>query len=281
MCVQIPSPARVYPFELDPFQKEAIVHLERGDSVFVAAHTSAGKVEAEAQHTTSQRSTQRHYHTAHTHSPHEGQVTDGAGRVCGAAGGGGWAQTVVAEYAIALAVGQLTRAIYTSPIKTLSNQKFREFRSIYGDTEVGLITGDVTIQPEAPCLIMTAEILRSMLYKGADLIRELSFVVFDEVHFINDLERGVVWEEILVLLPHWTQLILLSATTPNVTEFAQWVGRIKRKKIHVVTTDKRPVPLHHQLVCKVSARTYTHITLDSGHQRAVTPPLAEVLSGVI
>ena len=162
-------------------------------------------------------------------------------------------QTVVAEYAIALALSQLTRAVYTSPIKTLSNQKFREFRSIFGDSEVGLITGDVTIQPEAACLIMTAEILRSMLYKGADLIRELSFVVFDEVHFVNDLERGVVWEEILVLLPTWTQLILLSATTPNVTEFAHWVGRIKRKKIHVVTTDKRPVPLHHQLVCKVNS----------------------------
>jgi antiviral helicase SKI2 len=126
----------VYPFELDTFQKEAIVHLERGDSVFVAAHTSAGK-------------------------------------------------TVVAEYAFALALRQLTRAVYTSPIKTLSNQQYRGFRQHFGAENVGLITGDVTIAPEAPCLIMTAEILRSMLYKGADIIRELSYVVFDEIHFIN------------------------------------------------------------------------------------------------
>ncbi len=96
-------------------------------------------------------------------------------------------QTVVAEYAVALALCELTRCIYTSPIKTLSNQKFRDWRSSsgFGVEAVGLITGDVSIQPEAPCLIMTAEILRSMLYKGADLIRDLSFVVFDEIHFVN------------------------------------------------------------------------------------------------
>ena len=93
-------------------------------------------------------------------------------------GGGG-------RYAFALALSQLTRAIYTSPIKTLSNQKYRELKEMFGAANVGLITGDVSIQPEAACLIMTAEILRSMLYKGADLIRELSFVVFDEIHFIN------------------------------------------------------------------------------------------------
>lgn len=89
--------------------------------------------------------------------------------------------------------------MYTSPIKTLSNQKFREFRKTFGEKDVGVITGDVSVNPEASCLILTTEILRSMLYKGADLIRDIEWVIFDEVHYINDLERGVVWEEVRVL----------------------------------------------------------------------------------
>lgn len=91
----------------------------------------------------------------------------------------------------------MTRTIYTSPIKALSNQKFRDFKEKFGD--VGLITGDVSINPEAACLIMTTEILRSMLYRGADLIRDVEWVIFDEVHYVNDLERGVVWVCIEIL----------------------------------------------------------------------------------
>ena len=130
----VPNMARKWPFELDTFQKEAVFHLEQGDSVFVAAHTSAGK-------------------------------------------------TVVAEYAIAMAKRNMTKCIYTSPIKALSNQKFRDFKETFKDIDVGLITGDVQINPEANCLIMTTEILRSMLYRGADLIRDVEFVIFDEVHY--------------------------------------------------------------------------------------------------
>lgn len=192
----VPDMAREYPFELDTFQKEAVYHLENGDSVFVAAHTSAGK-------------------------------------------------TVVAEYAIALAAKHMTKAIYTSPIKALSNQKFRDFRNTFED--VGILTGDVQINPEASCLIMTTEILRSMLYRGADLIREVEFVIFDEVHYVNDLERGVVWEEVIIMLPEHVTLILLSATVPNTFEFASWVGRTKKKDIYVISTPKRPVPLEHYL----------------------------------
>ena len=192
----IPEMAREYPFELDNFQKEAVYHLEKGDSVFVAAHTSAGK-------------------------------------------------TVVAEYAIALAAKHMTRAIYTSPIKALSNQKFRDFKNTFED--VGILTGDVQIKPEASCLIMTTEILRSMLYKGADLIRDVEFVIFDEVHYVNDLERGVVWEEVIIMLPDHVNIILLSATVPNTKEFASWVGRTKKKNIYVISTPKRPVPLEHYL----------------------------------
>ncbi|CAO2647962.1 Nn.00g088840.m01.CDS01 [Neocucurbitaria sp. VM-36] len=192
----VPEMAREYPFELDTFQKEAVYHLENGDSVFVAAHTSAGK-------------------------------------------------TVVAEYAIALAAKHMTKAIYTSPIKALSNQKFRDFRLTFDD--VGILTGDVQIRPEASCLIMTTEILRSMLYRGADLIRDVEFVIFDEVHYVNDLERGVVWEEVIIMLPEHVTLILLSATVPNTYEFASWVGRTKKKDIYVISTAKRPIPLEHYL----------------------------------
>ncbi|KAL5614208.1 hypothetical protein BROUX41_000047 [Berkeleyomyces rouxiae] len=192
----VPDMAREWPFELDVFQKEAIYHLENGDSVFVAAHTSAGK-------------------------------------------------TVVAEYAIALAAKHMTKAIYTSPIKALSNQKFRDFRQTFDD--VGILTGDVQINSDASCLIMTTEILRSMLYRGADLIRDVEFVIFDEVHYVNDFERGVVWEEVIIMLPEHVSLILLSATVPNTLDFASWVGRTKKKNIYVISTPKRPVPLEHYL----------------------------------
>ncbi|KAI9700715.1 MAG: hypothetical protein M1836_002084 [Candelina mexicana] len=192
----VPDMARTWPFELDTFQKEAVYHLENGDSVFVAAHTSAGK-------------------------------------------------TVVAEYAIALAAKHMTKAVYTSPIKALSNQKFRDFRTEFDD--VGILTGDVQINPEASCLIMTTEILRSMLYRGADLVRDVEYVIFDEVHYVNDLERGVVWEEVIIMLPEHVTLILLSATVPNTFEFASWVGRTKKKDIYVISTPKRPVPLEHYL----------------------------------
>ncbi|KAB2038364.1 hypothetical protein ES319_D03G140100v1 [Gossypium barbadense] len=191
----VPDMAIEFPFELDTFQKEAIYYLEKGESVFVAAHTSAGK-------------------------------------------------TVVAEYAFALASKHCTRAVYTAPIKTISNQKYRDF---CGKFDVGLLTGDVSLRPEASCLIMTTEILRSMLYRGADIIRDIEWVIFDEVHYVNDVERGVVWEEVIIMLPRHINIILLSATVPNTIEFADWIGRTKQKKIRVTGTTKRPVPLEHCL----------------------------------
>lgn len=131
-------------------------------------------------------------------------------------------KTVAAEYAIALAAKHMTRAIYTSPIKALSNQKFRDFKEKFGS--VGLITGDVSINPEASCLILTTEILRSMLYRGADIIRDIEWVIFDEVHYVNDAERGVVWEEVIIMLPDHVNMVMLSATVPNALEFADWIG---------------------------------------------------------
>ncbi|XP_010685630.2 DExH-box ATP-dependent RNA helicase DExH11 isoform X1 [Beta vulgaris subsp. vulgaris] len=191
----VPDMALEFPFELDRFQKEAIYYLERGDTVFVAAHTSAGK-------------------------------------------------TVVAEYAFALASKHCTRAVYTAPIKTISNQKYRDF---CGKFDVGLLTGDISLRPEASCLIMTTEILRSMLYRGADIIRDIEWVIFDEVHYVNDAERGVVWEEVIIMLPRHINFVLLSATVPNTIEFADWIGRTKQKTIRVTGTSKRPVPLEHCL----------------------------------
>ena len=107
-------------------------------------------------------------------------------------------KTVVAEYAVALALRHRTRAVYTSPVKALSNQKFRELRQRFGEAAVGLLTGDASIQPLAPCLIVTTEILRGMIQRRSPLINELEFVIFDEVHYINDIERGVVWEETII-----------------------------------------------------------------------------------
>lgn len=192
----VPEMAIQYPFELDNFQKRAIYHLENNESVFVAAHTSAGK-------------------------------------------------TVVAEYAIAMAQQHSTRCIYTSPIKALSNQKYRDFKDTFED--VGIITGDVQINPNGRCLIMTTEILRSMLYRQSEMIQEIEFVIFDEVHYANDPERGVVWEEVLIMLPPSVTLVLLSATVPNTKEFAGWIGRNKKKDIYVISTPYRPVPLEHYL----------------------------------
>ncbi|CAI4574001.1 CCT_1a_G0029890.mRNA.1.CDS.1 [Saccharomyces cerevisiae] len=188
--------ARTYPFTLDPFQDTAISCIDRGESVLVSAHTSAGK-------------------------------------------------TVVAEYAIAQSLKNKQRVIYTSPIKALSNQKYRELLAEFGD--VGLMTGDITINPDAGCLVMTTEILRSMLYRGSEVMREVAWVIFDEVHYMRDKERGVVWEETIILLPDKVRYVFLSATIPNAMEFAEWICKIHSQPCHIVYTNFRPTPLQHYL----------------------------------
>lgn len=192
-----PPPAITFPYPLDPFQQSSIDALEDGDSVLVAAHTSAGK-------------------------------------------------TTVALYAIAKALREKKRVIFTSPIKALSNQKFREFSERFDS--VGLMTGDTTIKPDSDCLVMTTEILRSMLYRGTEMLREVGCVVFDEVHYMRDKSRGVVWEETIIMLPEGCQYVFLSATIPNGNEFAAWVEHIHpNTKCHVIHTNYRPVPLQHYL----------------------------------
>lgn len=154
-------------------------------------------------------------------------------------------KTVVAEYAIAMSLRDGQRVIYTSPIKALSNQKFRELQAEFGD--VGLMTGDVTINPSASCLVMTTEILRSMLYRGSEVMREVGWVVFDEIHYMRDKERGVVWEETIILLPDNVHFVFLSATIPNALQFAKWICQLHSQPCHVVYTDYRPTPLQHYL----------------------------------
>jgi len=154
-------------------------------------------------------------------------------------------KTVVAEYAIAQGLRDKQRVVYTSPIKALSNQKFRELSQEFGD--VGLMTGDVTINPNASCLVMTTEILRSMLYRGSEVMREISWVIFDEIHYMRDKERGVVWEETIILLPNQVHYVFLSATIPNAFQFAEWICKIHEQPCHVVYTDYRPTPLQHYL----------------------------------
>ena len=150
-------------------------------------------------------------------------------------------KTAVAEYAIAQCLQRQQRVIYTSPIKALSNQKFRDFAGEFSD--VGLMTGDVTINPTASCLVMTTEILRSMLYRGSEIMREVAWVIFDEIHYLRDAIRGVVWEETIILLPDNVRYVFLSATIPNAFQFAEWIAKIHRQACHVVYTDFRPTPL--------------------------------------
>ncbi|KAI6651637.1 Superkiller viralicidic activity 2-like 2-like [Oopsacas minuta] len=154
-------------------------------------------------------------------------------------------KTAVAEYAIALSLKDKQRVIYTTPIKALSNQKYREMLDIFAD--VGLMTGDVTINPSASVLVMTTEILRNMLYRGSEVMREVGWVIFDEIHYMRDKDRGVVWEETIILLPDNVHYVFLSATIPNARQFAEWVSLLHKQPVHVVYTDQRPVPLQHYI----------------------------------
>ena len=181
-------------------------------------------------------------------------------------------KTTVAEYAIAMAFRENQRVIYTSPIKALSNQKYRDMADSFSD--VGLMTGDVTINPNASCMIMTTEILRSMLYRGSELCREMAWVIFDEVHYMRDRERGVVWEETMILLPDTVRFVFLSATIPNSREFAEWICQIKHQPCHLIYTNYRPVPLQHYVFPSGGDGVYLAVDEDSkfrddNFQRAV------------
>jgi ATP-dependent RNA helicase HelY len=154
----------------------------------------------------------------------------------------GAGKTLIAEAAIARALGRGYRSFYTTPIKALSNQKFGDLIAAYGSERVGLLTGDNTINAEAPIVVMTTEVLRNMIYAGSAALDDLGVVILDEVHYLQDRYRGSVWEEVIIHLPQTVQLISLSATIANPTEFTGWVES-RRGPTSLIVEDHRPVPL--------------------------------------
>ena len=160
----------------------------------------------------------------------------------------GSGKTVLAIYAIAHCLKHNKKVLYTSPTKSLSNQKYAEFIDKFGTNgSVGIMTGDIKMNPDAQCIIMTTEILRNILYRHNSLINisEVGAVIFDEVHYINDPDRGKVWEECIILLPKEITLVMLSATIDKPETFASWIGNIKEKPINLIPTSHRVVPLKH------------------------------------
>jgi superfamily II RNA helicase len=207
-CEDMPTNlACEFKYPLDPFQQHAVKAIHNGDNVLVTAKTGSGK-------------------------------------------------TLVGEYLIHHCLKKNQRVFYTTPIKSLSNQKFHDLKAMF--PSVGIMTGDIKYRPDAQILIMTTEILRNLLYKRGSAtaslgltasisLENLGGVVFDEVHYINDRERGKVWEETMILLDRCVQQVLLSATIDRPDLFASWLGDLKQTPIHLISTTYRIVPLEHQI----------------------------------
>lgn len=172
-------------------------------------------------------------------------VEDGHGVLVAAPTGSG--KTLVGEFAVHMALATGRKCFYTTPIKALSNQKFADFVTRYGAENVGLLTGDNTINGEAPVVVMTTEVLRNMLYAGSRTLGGLGFVVMDEVHYLADRMRGAVWEEVIIHLPESVSVISLSATVSNAEEFGDWLTEVRGDTVTIVE-ERRPVPLHQHVL---------------------------------
>jgi ATP-dependent RNA helicase HelY len=173
-------------------------------------------------------------------------VEDGHGVLVAAPTGSG--KTVIGEFAVHLALAEGRKCFYTTPIKALSNQKYADLVARYSASRVGLLTGDNSINGEAPVVVMTTEVLRNMLYAGSLTLAGLGYVVLDEVHYLADRLRGAVWEEVIIQLPESVQVVALSATVSNAEEFGEWLEQV-RGGTAVVVDEVRPVPLsQHMLV---------------------------------
>lgn len=172
-------------------------------------------------------------------------VEDGSGVLVAAPTGAG--KTVVGEFAVHLALARGQKAFYTTPIKALSNQKFHDLVERHGAENVGLLTGDNSINGEAPIVVMTTEVLRNMLYAGSRTLVGLAFVVMDEVHYLADRFRGAVWEEVIINLPESVSVIALSATVSNAEEFGDWLTEVRGSNVTVME-ERRPVPLHQHVL---------------------------------
>ncbi len=172
-------------------------------------------------------------------------VEDGDGVLVAAPTGSG--KTIVGEFAVHLALATGRKCFYTTPIKALSNQKFADLVARYGPDKVGLLTGDNTINGEAPVVVMTTEVLRNMLYAGSRTLIGLGFVVMDEVHYLADRFRGAVWEEVIIGLPESVAVVSLSATVSNAEEFGAWLTEVRGGTTTIVE-ERRPVPLHQHVL---------------------------------
>src|SRR5215467_5556895 len=180
----------------------------------------------------------------------------------------GSGKTVAGEFAVHLALAEGRKCFYTTPIKALSNQKYGDLVRRYGADKVGLLTGDNSINGEAPVVVMTTEVLRNMLYGGSATLAGLGYVVLDEVHYLADRFRGAVWEEVIIHLPESVRLVALSATVSNAEEFGDWLSEV-RGGTTVIVDEHRPVPLWQHML--VGSRLYDLFTGADGGQGAGPP----------
>jgi ATP-dependent RNA helicase HelY len=197
-------------------------------------------------------------------------LADGHGVLLAAPTGSG--KTVVGEFAVHLALAQGRKCFYTTPIKALSNQKYGDLVRRYSAANVGLLTGDNSINGDAPVVVMTTEVLRNMLYAGSPTLAGLSHVVLDEVHYLADRFRGAVWEEVIIHLPESVALTALSATVSNAEEFGDWLTSV-RGGTTVIVDEHRPVPLWQHMM--VGRRLYD-LFADPDNHRAVNPELLSI-----
>lgn len=177
----------------------------------------------------------------------------------------GSGKTVIAESVIDLALSRREHVVYTAPVKALSNQKFRDFKARYGENQVGILTGDVAINTDAPLLIMTTEIYRNSLLDYHHRIEKIGWVIFDEIHYLDDIERGTVWEEALLFTPQRIKILALSATIPNVNELADWIRGSQYRDLSVIEESKRVVPLHFFFQCQGKIQSHLNALFREGY----------------